>query len=55
VVRYRFLNIDIILRRGLLYGFLAATLVVLIVVPILLVGPGWNEPWPIWWRVVTSL
>lgn len=52
VVRYRFLNIDIILRRGLIYGVLAAGLVVLVVVPVLLLGPGWAEPWPGWWRLV---
>ncbi|MFT5232926.1 MAG: signal transduction histidine kinase [Candidatus Krumholzibacteriia bacterium] len=55
VVRYRFLDIDIILRRGLLYGFLAASLAVLVVLPILLLGPGWTDPWPMWWRVVTVL
>jgi signal transduction histidine kinase len=52
VVRYRFLDIDIILRRGLIYGVLAAGLVVLVVMPVLLLGPGWSEPWPGWWRVV---
>jgi signal transduction histidine kinase len=52
VVRYRFLNIDIILRRGLIYGVLAAGLALLVVVPVLLLGPGWAEPWPGWWRLV---
>ncbi|MEN8007923.1 MAG: HAMP domain-containing sensor histidine kinase [Candidatus Krumholzibacteriota bacterium] len=52
VVRYRFLNIDIILRRGLIYGFLAAGLVVVVVLPVLLLGPDWTDPWPGWWRVI---
>jgi signal transduction histidine kinase len=55
VVRYKFLNIDIILRRGLIYGFLAAGLVVVVVMPVLLLGPGWNEPWPGWWRLIVIL
>jgi len=55
VVRYRFLNIDIILRRGLIYGFLAAGLVVLVVLPVLLLGPDWREPWPGWWRLIVIL
>ncbi|MCK9997194.1 MAG: hypothetical protein KAH56_13045 [Candidatus Krumholzibacteria bacterium] len=55
VVRYRFLNIDIILRRGLIYGFLAAGLVVVVVLPVLLLGPDWNDPWPGWWRLIVIL
>jgi len=55
VVRYRFLNIDIILRRGLIYGFLAAGLVMGIVLPVLLLGPDWSDPWPGWWRLVVIL
>ncbi len=55
VVRYRFLNIDIILRRGLIYGFLAAGLVAVVVLPVLLLGPTWNDPWPGWWRLVVIL
>jgi signal transduction histidine kinase len=55
VVRYRFLNIDIILRRGLIYGFLAAGLVAVVVLPVLLLGPAWNDPWPGWWRLVVIL
>lgn len=55
VVRYRFLDIDIILRRGLIYGFLAAVLMGVVVVPVLLLGPGWTESWPSWWRLVVIL
>ena len=55
VVRYRCLNIDIILRRGLIYGFLAAGLMVGIVLPVLLLGPDWSDPWPRWWRLVVIL
>jgi len=55
VVRYRFLNIDIILRRGLIYGFLTAGLVALVVLPVLLMGPNWNDPWPGWWRLTVIL
>lgn len=55
VVRYRFLDIDIILRRGLIYGFLAAGMVVVVVLPVLLLGPGWTDPWPTWWRLVAIL
>ncbi len=54
VVRYRFLNIDIILRRGLIYGLLAAGLAAVTVLPVLLLGPGWRDPWPMWWRVVVA-
>ncbi len=52
VVRYRFLDIDIILRRGLIYGFLAAVLTAVVVLPVLLLGPSWSDPWPWWWRLV---
>lgn len=55
VVRYRFLNIDIILRRGLIYGFLAAGLVAVVVLPVLLLGPSWSAPWPDWWRLTVIL
>ena len=55
VVRYRFLNIDIILRRGLIYGFLAAGLTVVVVLPVLQLGPDWSETWPGWWRLTVIL
>jgi len=55
VVRYRFLNIDIILRRGLIYGFLAAGLMAVVVLPVLLLGPDWADPWPGWWRLTVIL
>lgn len=54
VVRYRFLNIDIILRRGLIYGMLGAGLAAVTVLPVLLLGPGWGEPWPTWWRLIVA-
>ncbi len=45
IVRYRFLNIDIILRRGLLYGILAAVGVLLVLLPVATVSPGWTHRW----------
>jgi len=45
VVRYRFLDIDIILRRGILYGFLAAGMAGLILIPVGLMQPEKTREW----------
>jgi signal transduction histidine kinase len=46
VVRYRFLDIDLILRRGILYGILAAGMAGLILIPTTLMGPESIINWP---------
>jgi signal transduction histidine kinase len=46
VARYRFLDIDIILRRGVLYGIMAAGMVGLILGPTALMHPERTIHWP---------
>ena len=47
IVKYQFLDIDIILRRGLLYGVLAAVAVVLILMPVMIFGFDPAGPTPL--------
>ena len=55
VVRYRFLDIDLILRRGILYGFLAAGMAGLILVPVGLMQPDRIQAWPRAWQALPVL
>ena len=55
VVRYRFLDIDIILRRGTLYGILAAGMAGLVLVPVGLMQPERIQAWPRAWQALPVL
>ncbi len=55
VARYRFLDIDIILRRGFLYGVLAAGMVGLILVPTALMQPEKTIHWPLYMQTLPVL